>query len=490
MVLFAQSGCKKFLDITPVDNLAGNAFWKTQQDVESFVSGMYGKFRRATLINTRFFVVTGDFRCAPLSVNSEHNSTYQYITFLRNNALGTYLSNGTSRPEALKLTIWNDFYATIQLANILYRKTTEMPAGVLSAEQVKAYQAEAVFMRCMTYFFLVRQYGDVPYYTNAYNEKALPRTNMVEVLNKCIAELQTVKNDLPWTYENSALIAVRAMRGSVIALMMDMNLWAAGFDRVKAAEYYEKVATLGKEAMEESNGAYTLLPLSRTKEIFSGGSKEGIFEVVQNINGSEQFSNASIYSNYTVARPYLNYVNPIMYYDVNFIRKIYPPASFDGRQAIWFDINLYNGNSQQMIKFLNPYSSTGTDNTVQSSNIGNQMVYRYADIVLMRAEALAELEKYGEALPVINLIRKRAEAAEFATTGQALKDDIYWERVRELMGEGHYFYDLVRTRKLVDGNYAFAPISLSAYNSGGWTWPIDATALTNNPFMTLNQYWN
>lgn len=118
------------------------------------------------------------------------------------------------------------------------------------------------------------------------------------------------------------------------------------------------------------------------------------------------------------------------------------------------------------------------------------MVFRYADVVLLRAEALANLGRDNDALPVLNLIRQRAGAPDIASNGDALKSDIYYERVRELMGEGHYFYDLVRTRKAIDGNFTFSPITADGFARGAWTWPIDVTATANNPFMTLNQYWN
>ncbi len=57
------------------------------------------------------------------------------------------------------------------------------------------------------------------------------------------------------------------------------------------------------------------------------------------------------------------------------------------------------------------------------------------------------------------------------------------------MGEGHHFYDLVRTRKILDPKFTPNPLSFSAFQAGAWTWPIDASATINNPYMTLNNYW-
>ena len=121
----------------------------------------------------------------------------------------------------------------------------------------------------------------------------------------------------------------------------------------------------------------------------------------------------------------------------------------------------------------------------------NQIVFRYADAILLRAEALAELGRDAQAREIVNVVRERAQA-DLAVTevGDELKDFIWWERTRELMGEGHFFYDLVRTRKVVNSKYTMAPINVDAFNRGAWTWPIHPDALNNNPYMTLNTYWN
>lgn len=473
--------CNDFLDIAPIDNLSGNNFWKTKADVESFNLSLYNRFRNTTMISSPYFVHTGDFRGAPVVAT---NTGDNFISDLRKNDLGTYITRSDSYKN---ITIWKNFYEVIQLANILHEQAGSL-TDVLTLAEVKSYQAQAVFMRNLTYFFLVRTFGDVPYYTKSYQAESLPRTNMIKVLNMGITDLTTIKNDLPWTYEDQSKIAVRANRGAVIALLMHMNMWAAGFDTANSEDYYKVVAELGREIMEDNQGAYELLALNRTQEIFSGGSKEGLFEIVQNVNANEGFNNTSIYSNYVLQEPYTSRDKPQVYYASNFMTSIYPPSVIDGRKNTWFDQSIYTSDgTQQMFKFLNPYQ--GNDGAL-NSNAGNQVVFRYTGAVLLRAEALAALNRDAEALDIVNLIRNRAQATPFASSGNTLDDDIYWERVRELMGEGHYFYDLVRTRKVYNGNYSFAPISASGFNEGAWTWPLDVTALDNNPLINLNQYWN
>ena len=63
------------------------------------------------------------------------------------------------------------------------------------------------------------------------------------------------------------------------------------------------------------------------------------------------------------------------------------------------------------------------------------------------------------------------------------------QRERELIGEGHRYFDLIRTRRLMSAEWTMSPLTLDQYNRGGWTWPIDPSAMNNNPNMKLNEYW-
>jgi hypothetical protein len=265
-------------------------------------------------------------------------------------------------------------------------------------------------------------------------------------------------------------------------------MWLAGFDHsITPDTYYKQTAALGKEIMDDNEGAYALVPLEQTASIFKGHSKESLFEIVQNYNTHENFNNSAAYSTYSLLKPYTNSTSAYFYYDQAFMTKLYPrDTSSDGRREAWFNENMYNADgTQEMTKFIDT-TQKGDQNIATKSD---QIVFRYTDAVLLRAEALSNLNSDDSARQIVNLIRARAEANPFTSSGKQLKDDIYWERVRELMGEGYYFYDLVRTHKLTDGNYCFVPLTNPQFNAGAWTWPLDITALDNNPLISLNSYW-
>ena len=478
----SMTSCEKFLNVTPQDNLSGNNYWQTTDDYEKYLNGIYATFRTATMTNM-FFTATGDFRCAPIRVNVDGRG---YLTELRNNNLKSYLQRDGSFFGFQAPTRWKPFFEMVQASNILIDQVDNDDKFLLSDSDKQRYKAEAVFLRNLAYFFMVRLYGDVPYYTDAYNSKPLPRTNMLEVLDKCIADLSKVKDNLPWTFDDPSIVAVRPMRGSALILLMHMNMWRAGFSDGDPSQYYQAAADLGKELIEDNGGAYALLPLSRTKEIFKGRTSEGLFEIMQNLNYGERFSIVAQYSDYVLHKPYKVTDKSYICYESKFMEKVYPEDETDERKLNWFNEDIYKTDGSMMItKFTNVFATETEDENPDD----NQIVFRYADAYLLTAEALAELGQYQDALKYVNVIRERAGAPLFISNNSSLKKEIFYERIRELMGEGHYYYDMVRTKKVIDPELVMSPIGVEDFYNGAWTWPIDASAMTDNPYMVLNNFW-
>ena len=144
-------------------------------------------------------------------------------------------------------------------------------------------------------------------------------------------------------------------------------------------------------------------------------------------------------------------------------------------------------NRTEIIKFLNiDYYG----NNSITSNSGNQIVFRYAGALLLYAEALAALGTNDtKANELLNRIRHRAGASESFSSGKELQDAIFWERQRELIGEGHYYYDLVRTGNISNIAYCAHPIRRTDFNVGAWTWPLHRDVLKNNTNIQLNLFW-
>lgn len=500
----ALTGCKKFLALDPLSNLSGNNFWRNKEDADAFTNGNYELLRKSV---TRpdltlpagngefpFFIFGGDFRGAPIIRNTAWDRVY--IDFMKQNDVKKMFSQANFTGGNNWYRIWNmerfaewdRFFQVVSSANIAIENLSKMPESAISEGDKKRFMAENVFLRCFVYFLMVRQWGDVPYYTAAFQSEALGRTPALEVLQNCVKDMAAVRNDLPWTYENPVYVAVRAMRGSALDLLMHLNMWSAFFDRDNAQLYYQETAKYGEELYSGNGGAYSLLPLTRTSEIFKGRSQEGLFEIPQNKNYNESFGWATYYDHtYKPSNNMSSSAYPYIWYTKKYMEKLYPPAIADGRKTYWYDqATMYNENSSFYItKFLINQSENNPNTKLFDAS---QTMFRYSEALLLYAEALAELGNAGKAQEVVNVVRARAQAPEIVTSGETLKDDIFWERQRELMGEGHYWYDMVRTRRILTNEYGFKP-SVEDFNAGAWTWPISKKARINNPKMTLNNYW-
>jgi len=524
VVSASQYGCKKFLSITPIDKLTGNNFYQSADDVESNITDMYGQlFDKYTA--TSFAGATGEFRSGEvvsselggrlelsrlgghtrITPNAQGNLTKQNIPITTVNDRLLLEGLTTTGYNFSDITRWNAYYRVIQAANILVSKLEEgIPA--LSADQTKRYIAEAKFIRCFCYFQMVRLFGDVVYYTTPYQKDPLPRENMVSVLNKCIEDLKGPKNDLPLTITDPSLRGVRASRGAAIGLLMNMYMWNAGFDPTQKTKYYTETVALGEELVKSN--AFRLLNINEWSTVAKGRSEESLFELFRTLNYNTDLNNpfaqANAYSPFGDAFIHFPYKQPEYTHRFNYavfteayLLKLYPAGEEDQRLPIWFTAPFdQNAETFQLKKFAvntfidasNPNLDLNPDNTY--------LVMRYSDAILLAAEAYAELgigvgDATSGAGGMLNMVRGRARAGLWPNGAYAgnIKDAIFWERAKELMGEGTHYFDLVRTKRILSRAYTDNPLTADKFGRGGWTWPIDASALSNNPYMTLNSYW-
>lgn len=488
---FCLPSCKKFLNIQPIDKLTGNNFYQSKEDV---VANIYDMSRRffGKVNETHFVGATGEYRSGEVmhEPQADVGPSREYVEVLGRNDLLELLRGG--KPWDFynfgAITDWTGYYQVIQSANILIEKLNEGIPGV-SANEANQFKAEAAFIRSLSYFFMVRLYGDVAYYTDAFHSEPLPRENMVSVLNKCIADLKAYKDFLPWAYSDPALKGVRASRGSIIALLMNMNMWNAGFDRANANKYYTETATLGRELV--ASNAYRLLPIEQWSTVIKGRSDESLFEFYRSINYGDQNRDVApfgdMFLHYPYKRPEYTHRVSFAYFRAEYMQKLYP-SNADKRAEAWFDEDIFADNGKfMMLKFAANSFASGEENANPDNTF---LIFRYAGEILLCAEALAELNEDNEAIAMLNRVRQRAEAPLYnGGGGQDLKDFIFLERSRELMGEGHHYFDLVRTRRILSSQWSYNVLTLDKYNRGAWTWPISSNALINNPFMTLNTYW-
>ncbi|MBO9618889.1 MAG: RagB/SusD family nutrient uptake outer membrane protein [Niabella sp.] len=495
--VFGLSGCKKFLNVNPPLALSGNNFWKSSGDYEKFVLGLYVQFRSATMgprrgsdVYTQFFPAVGDFRCAPVT---NQVSGRDYIGALANNNLLYLTKNYTQWANGApwqKDTDWGPFFKIIAGCNIMVDAINK-DNGVLAPSEKGQYLGEAVFIRNLVFFMMARLYGDIPYSTKAFDQNPQPRQNMVQVLRNCYNDLQAVVNDMPWTFDDPTQKGCRAMKGSALDLMMNIDMWCAGFDANNKQTYWSQTDSLGNVLLTQNGNSYYLLPMDQMHQVFKGGTPESLFEIRQSLNAGEQFNEFSTFADNVLAQPFKTATATFAGYNQVFIKQDLFPDKNDKRWTTFFYEPPNNTDPFQMsyTKFTNVYAVPGEDVNPDDC----QMVFRLPDALLLRAEAAASLGHSDVAVQMLNTVRARAGAVLYQDgerPGYDLLDIIFYERCKELLGESYYFFDLVRTGRIMDPKFCYHPISENDFASGAWTWPISTNALINNPGMQLNTYWS
>lgn len=489
IILSVFASCHKFLDQDPISTVTDATSWKTDADANSGVAGCYSLIRSAMDASLQFYVY-GDL------TSDEFNTALDpdFNNILQGNWAISVSSLNTYDPK-LKLRVYTNYYASIQQSNRCLHFISEMPLSAFNGDdeasmeaQRNKYLGEAYFTRAFNYFYMSRVWGDVPLDTSyqadisAFTGQA--RAPQAEVLKSCIADLNIAKNFLPWKDESSTDRVVRADKGAVFALMAHIYAWEGKYDSCAMA--CDSVI---------NSGSYDLLPGADYKNIYNGQSDEGIFEIAQ--NSTSEAMNATQYSAsiayYTLAGPILP-VNTVpnwqidasklntLYNDTNDIRYKSEFSSLLSGNVTYYYCTKYSN--------IQTIANNGVNYYLSTNNI---IIFRLADILLLKAEALAAQSSpdYADALQLVNQIRERAGISSInAVNGRtALIDSITSERGRELYLEGSRFYDLVRNERLT-GVSQFPFITQSQFVAGKYYWPLDPSLFTLNPLLNQTPYWS
>ncbi len=217
--------------------------------------------------------------------------------------------------------------------------------------------------------------------------------------------------------------------------------------------------------------------------IFKENSRESIFEI--------QFSNETQDNNrfqvfFLPQRPGVYLLAP----SAKLLNPVSGFAANDKRRPVSIGVSTTPIFNRAGIPYVNKY--TGTVTATNNISDANQILLRLADVLLMRAEALNELNtNKTEAIALVNQIRDRAfgdgvnPVAPTATQAE-LRDIILQERYVELAFEGHRWFDLVRTGQVDEVLGADFPELLDPEK---WLFPIAESIINANPNITPNPGW-
>jgi starch-binding outer membrane protein, SusD/RagB family len=349
---------------------------------------------------------------------------------------------------------WNALYQGIRTANVVIAAVP----GITMDENLKnRYIGEAKFLRAILYFDLVRAWGGVPLVTTPTPPLDLARATKDEVYALIISDLIFAAQSLP---EQSAYLENdlgRASKGAAKSYLAKVYLFTNDF--ANAEKYALEVINSGQYSLEAD--------FKDASGIAGNFGVESIFEVGARPTegtdtGGDQFANTqgirgTPNRGWGFNRPSISLLNSFEPNDprrdgtVIFLGEILDGVKTIGDSAtpdttkvggIIVEVECYNQ------KIWTPGSN------VPASWGHHRRLMRYAEVLLMAAEASNENGKSAQALQFLNQIRKRARAGNNAilpdviqTNKDLLRDIILDERRHELALEGHRFWDLVRTNK-------------------------------------------
>ncbi|TWF41235.1 SusD-like starch-binding protein associating with outer membrane [Chitinophaga polysaccharea] len=501
LMLSPLVSCRKLLNQDPINSPYSNVFWQNQRDAEQGAAGGYALLRRALTTNTDWDQSMSHFAYGSLpAFEFADYTTYDVRALVKggdgfSNAdfLGSYLD---------KYHDWSPYYKIITQANIMLHNIPNIPDNQFTDNPTRTrnrFLGEAYFLRAFSYFYMARIWGDVPavfqYDADPAHSTNIPRTSEKTILDSCVSDLKNAIRLLPWEYKSGTERAVRANRGAAFGLLAHVYMWKNFLNKGQViSDVTNAIAAVDSV---ENSGMYQLEPYANYPKVFHGKSNEGIFEInMQAANGEQQIQTGFYYS--LMKAPFIyNKSSKVDVVNLDLIYSLYDVPSSDVRTNYFFSGLTDNSNAYDVIlcKFAGPnrenisYKNPG-DNSGASVD-ANIMLLRYADLLLLRAEAYADQGNEGAALQDINTVRARAQATpRTADDIDNIKWEVLRERSRELYGEGQRWYDLVRTGFLTNQDLNGGGIfPQSRFDADGWKWPVGRVLFLNNNVITQNSFW-
>lgn len=470
LAIFALTSCSKdFLNQEDPNAVTIENYFKTENDVLLAVNGLYQALRSGS--------TTGEGS----TLYNEERSDNAGRDDNQSNAGEPFQFNDFSLlPSNTYLkTHWSTMYDAISRCNVLLSNIDKVTFGEEALKE--RYKTEAKFVRALLYFDMVRKFGDIPLAvveitTQEQGEELAYREKEAVVYDQIVKDLsEALNSDLPDTQHEYAVgraskAAVHAILGKVY---LTMGSTLAGADQQtyfgKAEEHLS--ASYGMRAF----GKLTEIPYEDVFDVEQKNTcKELVFQV-QYLQGDQTYS-SSIARNYQAKGEFVNSqfkstgsgqvakLDLVKDYEADDIRKTFSVKFANDPQV----------NDWYITKFRDLSDAAGTNGWG-----GNDWILiRYADVMLLLAEAKMNLGKEGESIALLNEVRERAglpsyqesiAQSEYKSKYPTLKDAILHERRVELAFENQRWFDLIRNynaeslvayfKKKSQGDYGNAKIS-------------------------------
>ena len=481
------TSCNDFLDLLPQNQVVLENYWTQKNDVTSVLMSCYESLQSEDCI-TRMGL-WGEVRSDNMKLGVSPAQDLQQL--VKENIL-----------PSNTFCDWKVFYQAINRCNTVcfYAPKVQEIDPNYSYSEMQANVAEAVFIRSLCYFYLIRTFRDVPFSREPSiddtQDYRVPADSFDVVLNNIIADLEAVKDQAQLYFlkpnpdkvqEQERNNTARVTRPAVYALLADLYLWQGNWQRCAECcdfviNYKQTEFENLRRRLKDEINLFNDIPLIKEKqqtisghaydEIFGkGNSFESIFELTYDQRLKKDNKNSYI------TRYYINSSNNLTQGSLAAVDEFYEGLPTKGTELFMSNDcrayeSIYQASTTQFYIGKYAASRVALDNSRANwqpamtwrggeSDYSNWIVYRLTDVVLMKAEALIQMgsDHFEEAFDLINAVNRRAFNVLTAGSGEVLKLADYKdskenmeqlvmdERHRELMFEGKRWYDLVRVAR-------------------------------------------
>jgi hypothetical protein len=440
-----------------VDRFTPETFYQSEADAHAAINGAYSEFTAYSFYKYSYAV--------PIMISSDAilcSKGGPYAGFAKK----TY----TSSDNWLRSS-WNSHFAVINNSNLVL----EYVPGMEIEEDVKnRVTGEAYFLRGFMYFNLVRSYGGVPLKTKATIDDSdlhTPRSSVEEVYTQIFADLKQAISLMPVASAQPGSEFGRATKGSAQAMLALAYLTHG--DWAEAKDYADQVISSGEYSLMNDFG--TLWDVSKEKQngqevIFAiKFARDGLETLARSIGSEFAFRmlppTARGYTGHPTGQGSAHYQIQPYFYDICTTGEY----AGDYRAEKTF-LTEWVGNNGKIFKsypdpkakgiykkpFIGKYVDPDGFDTRNHENDFN--IIRYAEVLLIKAEACNELDQTAEAYAALNQLRERARQADGTARATPVdlaaglskdefRDAVFNERGAELIGEGHRWFDLLRLKR-------------------------------------------
>ncbi|WP_297091807.1 RagB/SusD family nutrient uptake outer membrane protein [uncultured Draconibacterium sp.] len=502
-VLIMISGCS--LDEDTYSIYTPETFYANEKQVLSSMSGIYRNFTNLARMGVEYrsMELSGD----QVVVHGKIQGWWQNSSF-----------------EGLMEHTWDENHSYIRGSyDFFFKVVGQTNALIVSLESsgldiVEQPIAELRALRAYAYFYLMDFFGNVPVFTEAKVDPLnLPEQNTrQEVFEFVVSELMAAAEVLPAKAETPSEYYGRVTKEAAYALLATVYLNAEVYNGTaqndKAIEYADKVINSGSYTLlddyfanfsaDNANNEEFIFGGVYTPDISGGLGHPLVQKVLPGIQGglfglpytpqNGFATRPSVYNMYEdgdIRKDMFLYYGPLTdprNGDTIYVERVVPDHNsilyVPGQSAegpVTYDIIPATGIRLQPMNAGIKWIKWGIDPNTQGGNAGNDIAYiRYADILLIKAEALTRKGNSGAALPLINQVRERSNAAPLTSVNL---EDVFDERSRELAFEMHRRRDLIRFDKFNDA-WEFKAESEPFRK----LFPIPRTAIDANPKLQQN----